>query len=232
MLLKKDRVKLRTFQELQQVLQLFHLHNLDLFISLPINYFLPSDERLDRVESLLNQIIANNRNGNINTDALAVPTVQTNSSLGAESSLPQPPGDTYSCWTWGGKMGRPFPYDYIYPKKIPMKTMHDLWYEGIPSLKIRPFKFIKGTMLHNKIEAQAQCRAKSLVFEINKYLIIVDYLAQSAAVRDTTFKNAFNLMVTAFSTECDTLKKADHSISYNTLYEKFYVPVNRKRKLD
>ena len=110
--------------------------------------------------------------------------------------------------------------------------MHDLWYEGIPLLKIRPFKLIKGTMLRSKIEAQAQCRAKSLITEINKHLILADYLAQSAAVRDATFKNAFSSMAVTFSIECDTLKKADHSISYNTLYEKFYVPVNKKRKVN
>lgn len=175
----------------------------------------------------MNQIIESNRN--IGIPASAVNNLSGTATTSLQSSIAQ--SVPYTVWTWEGKL-RPFPQDYNYPKKVPLKTMHDLWYEGIPSLKIRPFKFIKGTMLHNKIEAQAQCRAKSLVFEINKYLIIVDYLAQSAAVRDTTFKNAFNLMVTAFSTECDTLKKADHSISYNTLYEKFYVPVNRKRKLD
>lgn len=207
------------------------MQNLYVSISLPILYFI-SDERLDRVEDLLNQIIANNRSGNVTTDVSAVLTVDTNSSVGTESSLPLPPGDTYACWTWGGKMGRPFPHDYNYPKKIPLKTMHDLWYEGIPSLKIRPFKFIKGTMLHNKVEAQAQCRAKSLVTEINKHLVLVDYLAQSAAVRDATFKTAFSSMAVAFSTECDTLKNADHSINYSTLYEKFYVPVNKKRKIN
>lgn len=198
-----------------------------------LNYAHVTDERLDRVEDLLNQIIANDRRENVVADTLAVPTVhahnsRTNSSLRAESSPALQTVEQYAFWTWGGKM-RPIPQDYDYPKKIPLKTMHDLWHEGVPMQNIRPFKFIKGTLLRTKVEAQAQCRAKVLVTEINKYLA-VDYTTQTAAVRDATFKIAFDSMVEAFSTECDTTKKADHSLSYTTLYEKYYVPYNKKRK--
>lgn len=78
-------------------------------------------------------------------------------------------------------------------------------------------------MFENRVEAHAQCRAKSLVTEINK--------SQSAALRDSAFKTAFSSMALVFSTECETIKIADHSISYTTLYEKFYLPFNKKRKL-
>lgn len=174
----------------------------------------------------MNQIIESNRN--IGIPASAVNNLSGPATTSLQSSIAQ--SVPYTVWTWEGKL-RPFPQDYNYPKKVPLKTMHDLWYEGVPSLSIRPFKFIKGTMLHNRVEAQAQCRAKSLVTEINKYLVITDYLAQSAALRDSAFKTAFSSMVLVFSTECETIKIADHSISYTTLYEKFYLPFNKKRKL-
>ena len=185
------------------------------------------DERLDRLEDLLHQIISSTRN----TES-AVPLVSgsgTSSSSVQSVAIGTDSSTSYNFWTWEGKL-RPVPQDYVYPKKVPLKTMHDLWYEGVPLLNIRPFKFIKATLLHTKVEAQAQCRAKTLVTEINKYLA-VDYTSQTAAVRDSAFKEAFDSMADAFSYESAHNKKADHSMSYTTIYEKYYVPYNKRRKL-
>ena len=152
------------------------------------------------MEELLNQILASKANAI--TVETAVPSVSSNStsSSAAPSAVICTDGSSsYRFWTWEGKL-RPIPHDYAYPKKVPLKTIHDLWYEGVPLLNIRPFKFIKATLLHNKVEAQAQSRAKPLVTEINKYLA-ADYTSQSTAVRDSPFNNVFNLMVDTFIVE-------------------------------
>lgn len=105
------------------------------------------DERLERVESLLNRLlndglprfIADNNPSACNGDDDAR---TANSSQGRDLSDPQ---EGYSLWTWKGKI-RPMPPDYKYPKKTSLKNIHDLWYQGVPALKIRPFKFIKGIL--------------------------------------------------------------------------------------
>jgi hypothetical protein len=104
---------------------------------------------------------------------------------------------TYRVWTWGGKMGRPFPHHSVYPKRVTLKNIHDLFYEGIPAEQIRPFKCFKGTDLHNKTECQTHSTAKNLVAEIDKYLP-ANYSVQTASVRDSLFVTAFEAMTDAF----------------------------------
>ena len=137
---------------------------------------------------------------------------------------------TYRAWTWGAKF-RPVPHDYVYPKKVTLKTIHDLFYEGVPAEQIRPFKFFKGTDLRNKTESQAHSRAKNLIAEIDKYLP-ANYSVQTAADRDSLFVAAFEGMTDAFITIIGGDKRAVHTMFYTTLYEKYFAPVNKKRKLN
>jgi hypothetical protein len=124
----------------------------------------------------------------------------SSSSSSSNSSSSETVNDTnsnsrYRVWTWGSKL-RPVPPDYVYPKKVTLKTIHDRFYEGVPTEQIKPFKFIKGTDLRNKTESQAHSRAKNLVAEIDKYLPD-NYSVPTAADRDSLFVTAFNVFFTA-----------------------------------
>jgi hypothetical protein len=129
----------------------------------------------------------------------------------------------YRVWTWGSKV-RPVPPDYVYPKKVTLKTIHDLFYEGVPTEQIKPLKFFKGTDLRNKTESQAHGRAKNLVVPDN-------YSVQTAADRDSLFVTAFNVMTDTLLSVIGGDKRSVHTMFYTSLYEKYFAPVNKKRKL-
>ena len=77
------------------------------------------DERLDRMEELLNQILASKANATI--VEIAVPSVSsssTSSSTAPSAVICTDGSSSYRFWTWKGKL-RPIPHDYAYPKKVP-----------------------------------------------------------------------------------------------------------------
>ena len=188
--------------------------------------------RLERMESLLNKLISNSLSRFVASDdgdcdgdgSTSSPKKQVR----APSTTSDPQGG-YGWWTWEGKI-RPMPSDYKYPKKTSLKNIHDLWYQGVPALNIRPFKFIKGILWNDKLAAQSQSRAGSLITEIDSYLP-ENYSALSCSEKDNAFIVAFGQMTANFILGNGQHKKADHTMSYTTLYEKHYVPFNKKRKL-
>jgi hypothetical protein len=67
----------------------------------------------------------------------------TNSRAVEPSTITTPPPSTgFETFTWGGKMGRYTPPDFIFPVET-ARTMWELWHYGHAELRIRPYKCLR-----------------------------------------------------------------------------------------
>lgn len=159
----------------------------------------------------------------------AVGNSNSSSSSLSDSRVQDVSSDTPLTWQYGGKLRR-LPEGFRLVTKISLQVLHQLWYEGIKSRRIGPFKFFDGHNIH-KDDKKHLSSARALVTEIDKFLP-AGFLALNSSDSDAAFKVAFNLMASSFQS-CQnngTLKrKALENSAFTTLYTNFYLPSKKKR---
>jgi hypothetical protein len=113
---------------------------------------------------------------------MSTPVIQVEST----PSAPPPPLTQFDTFTWGGKMNRYTPADFIFPTET-AKTMWQLWHFGHSERRIRPYKLLRD---HRHIDEVARevngIRRRCPAF--SKAAKIMDLLGQ-LAIRERLVAN-------------------------------------------
>lgn len=162
--------------------------------------------------------------------AQTVTTITTSATV-VEGQLNNWKWNTYNVWSWGGKLDRPVPMDFEFPKtKCAVKEICDMFFSGIPAQNIRPFHFIKSMQL-KRDQQSAFCKAMTVFRTISERAATIGSeqfgttsVAELYKVRLTTWDQLFTQ---AFLTLLDDIKacrngKVVHNpgeMSYSTFYD-------------
>lgn len=122
------------------------------------------------------------------------------------------------------------PEDFRLLTKISLQVLYQLWYEGVHSRRIGPFKHFDSHDVH-KDDRRHLTTAKALIAEIEKFLPD-GFRDLSSSDRDSNFKTAFDAMAISFlanEAEGAPKRKAVEDCAYTTLYTKFYLPSKKRR---
>ena len=174
-------------------------------------------EKIDNMQSNLNTETANNHL------AIAAPVPQVIPET-APTTIPPVPATLYF---YNGKF-RKIPQSYNIVWNVPLRTMHDLYHQGIPSENICAFRFLVaddvGTVGIRYLNVM-----KNLVTEINRFLPTT-YNTSTYAEKNLCFGKAFSEMADAFLVDNPGQKSRAHEkLSIIALYNKFYLPAKSKR---
>ena len=123
---------------------------------------------------------------------------------------------------------RKVPESYRFIWNAPLRTIHDLHYEGVPSLNVCPFRYFDAADVGSK-NSMYLAISKVLVSEINRFLPS-NYSSATYAVKNLCFGKAFAEMADAFQVDNpDQKNRADEKHAIVTVYNKFYLPCKKKR---
>ncbi len=97
---------------------------------------------------------------------------------------------------------------FSYPKKLNLRQLHELWYEGNPTKSTPPLRNIPGKVLMKK-DSKYVTYAKECVGAIDKHLP-AGYLQYSAEDKDAAFRTSCSALI-------DELKTCNHPGDMRTL---------------
>ena len=122
------------------------------------------------------------------------------------------------------------PENYKFIWKVTLRTIHDLFNEGDPSHLVIPYKHLDPKDLI-PTDRKALSKAKYVVKEIDRYLPD-GYVNFSADAKDASFASAFDIMACAFVADNpEVTKKVTEAMAFTTIYNKYYGPCMKKRKV-
>ena len=196
----------------------------------------PASDALLRMESMMvsmrNEILAaNSRNlssSSLPSASSSLPPHSTSSSSSTSSSTTFL-APHYATWRYNGKDNY-IESDYAFPTLSPLQAAYQLWHEGIPNQRLRPFKFLSNSDVPNKYH-QYLTALRKVTAEIERFLP-AGYLSMAYGEKDTMFKEAFSKMAASFQIQYPTQKNiAEESFAVQTLYNRYLLKSKRKRNV-
>lgn len=122
---------------------------------------------------------------------------------------------------------------FVYPKKLNLRQLHELWYDGNPTKSTPPLRTIPGKVL-DKTYSKYVTYAKECVSAIDKHLP-TSYFHSSAEDKDAAFRIACTALVNELKTcnhpsDVPTLKDGLASNSYASVYSNDLSYIRKKKK--
>ena len=124
---------------------------------------------------------------------------------------------------------RKVPMGYKFNWRCPLKQVFDLYYEGDKSSDVIPYRYLDSIDV-GVVNKPFLSMAKILVKEINRFLPD-NYSTLTYTEKNLLFGQGFSRMATAFITDNpDHAKMTNEKHSIFTIYNKHYLPCQKKRK--
>ena len=107
------------------------------------------EERMYMMVSMRNEILAANSR-NLSSSSLPSASFSANftssPSISSSTTFLAP---HYATWRYNGKDNY-IESDYAFPTLSPLQAAYQLWHEGIPNQRLRPFKFLSNSVVPHK----------------------------------------------------------------------------------
>ena len=94
----------------------------------------------------------------------------------------------YKTWNWGNKFGRHVPETFVWPTRLPLELIYNLWVLGNASLYIRPYSLIDKISLKTRADKKNQSIAKCVCSVLSNYMpsnySVLSFQQQQSMMKD------------------------------------------------
>lgn len=127
---------------------------------------------------------------------------------------------SYRQWTWGGRFHH-VPENFSF-ESMPVRTLWNLWWEGIPNREIGPLKYLKPFSLTKTSQRTFLSKATRVINELVRRLPENnrDFVDVSILQRDAAYETAMKLLVEEVYPDVAYTSKSFEERSYLTIYDK------------